>query len=893
MPPRPISRWLALASAAFAGLWVLLFSCDLYAIRPIGIDVERDAPGRLTVHQIRPGSSADGSDLRPGDVLLTVDGQRVASPLDFLMAKANVYAGRPWRLRLLRAGVAVDVAVPISGAAWRNSLTHARLTVLALRLVQLAILAVAMLIAFKRPRDPAALLASGVLAIVSISSVSLPDRFGSAWRSLPIPIGALVLLPFVAAGAIGGALFAFFTVFPRPVLPRRRLLITLVPAAAVGLWQGVFAWRLVWGPGTAGPIARALPGVIVINTVYAIGGLGVAAMGYRRLTGASERRRLRVVLTGTLIGWVAGASVFLGYWVGDYGATGRPLMEAGPLIGGTLLFFSFPLSFAYGILRHRLFDVSIVVRRGVRYALARSMLGLAVPALLGLLTVDLLGHHDRAVSEVVRQRGWVYLLIVLLGMTAHFRQRRWLTALDRRFFRERFNVQRLLHDISTDLRRFTERDGVGGVAVGEPASTAASGELVASVVAKIDEALHPESATVLVRNGIDGCFEPLPSAYALPLRLRHDSKVVTVAGVLQKPLETPVSRPNALSRDLPADERNALRAARIELLVPIVAGSQGLRMLLALGPRRSEEPYSQEDFDLLAGVGDALGLALACLESGRSANAADAEHGALGGRYRLDRKLGQGGMGTVYVATDLALGREVAVKLVRDDLVASAAAQARFQQETRIAASFAHPNIVTIHDFGILPGGRAFVVMELLHGSTLADRLRASGALPTAAVLSILHDVCGAIEVAHARGLLHRDLKPANIFLARDDGGERPKVLDFGIAKAIDSADSGLDASGVIVGTPRYMAPEQLRGEGPSVTWDIWALTTVAYEMLTGSHPFATPAAGTPGTFDAAQPEWRPFFEAALSFTVASRPPTVRALYARLAAAVAPAVVVM
>jgi serine/threonine protein kinase len=250
-------------------------------------------------------------------------------------------------------------------------------------------------------------------------------------------------------------------------------------------------------------------------------------------------------------------------------------------------------------------------------------------------------------------------------------------------------------------------------------------------------------------------------------------------------------------------------------------------------------------------------------------------------------------MGTVYVATDLALGREVAVKLVRDDLVASAAAQARFQQETRIAASFAHPNIVTIHDFGILPGGRAFVVMELLHGSTLADRLRASGALPTAAVLSILHDVCGAIEVAHARGLLHRDLKPANIFLARDDGGERPKVLDFGIAKAIDSADSGLDASGVIVGTPRYMAPEQLRGEGPSVTWDIWALTTVAYEMLTGSHPFATPAAGTPGTFDAAQPEWRPFFEAALSFTVASRPPTVRALYARLAAAVAPAVVVM
>jgi serine/threonine-protein kinase len=323
--------------------------------------------------------------------------------------------------------------------------------------------------------------------------------------------------------------------------------------------------------------------------------------------------------------------------------------------------------------------------------------------------------------------------------------------------------------------------------------------------------------------------------------------------------------------------------------VPIVTAPDRMDMLLALGPRRSEEPYSTEDLDLLATIADSLALALTRARSHARAAALDFTEQCLAGRYRLDRTLGEGGMGTVYAATDLALEREVAVKLVREDLVASPFARERFQRETRIAASFTHPHIVTVHDYGVAPDGRAFIVMEMLRGVTLAERLRREGALPPAHVLAILHDVCAAVGVAHARGFVHRDVKPANIFLVRDDAGERAKVLDFGIARLLapGAADGTSTWAGALVGTPRYMAPEQLRGEPVSTAWDVWALTMVAFEMLSGASAFEGADPERPGALAGARPEWQPFFDDALAFDPARRPQTVGALLERLGTAVA------
>jgi serine/threonine protein kinase len=156
-------------------------------------------------------------------------------------------------------------------------------------------------------------------------------------------------------------------------------------------------------------------------------------------------------------------------------------------------------------------------------------------------------------------------------------------------------------------------------------------------------------------------------------------------------------------------------------------------------------------------------------------------------RYRLEQRLGRGGMGTVYAASDMSLERRVAVKVIREDLVSSAEAAERFRQEARAAASFAHPNVVTVHDFGVAAGTRAFLVMEILQGSTLRDRLRLQKHLPTARVLSIVREITAALAAAHRRQLVHRDLKPENVFLVATETGEVTKLLDFGLAKFVSN----------------------------------------------------------------------------------------------------------
>jgi serine/threonine protein kinase len=210
-------------------------------------------------------------------------------------------------------------------------------------------------------------------------------------------------------------------------------------------------------------------------------------------------------------------------------------------------------------------------------------------------------------------------------------------------------------------------------------------------------------------------------------------------------------------------------------------------------------------------------------------------------RYRLERRLGRGGMGTVYEAIDKSLERRVAVKVIREDLVGSQEAAERFRGEARASASFAHPNVVTVHDFGVAGGTRAFLVMEILEGVTLRERLRLEGHLSPNQVMLIARGVCDALSAAHRRHLVHRDLKPENIFLVNIDSGELVKVLDFGLAKFLSNStqQQTVDtAVGGVLGTLRYMSPEQRRGEQPHHAWDLWALAVVTYEMLTGAYPF-------------------------------------------------------
>ncbi len=209
-------------------------------------------------------------------------------------------------------------------------------------------------------------------------------------------------------------------------------------------------------------------------------------------------------------------------------------------------------------------------------------------------------------------------------------------------------------------------------------------------------------------------------------------------------------------------------------------------------------------------------------------------------RYQIERVIGIGGVGSVYRATQLGLDRRVAVKILRPELTESKKAMERFSREARTAARLQHPNIVTVHDFGAMPDGRAYLVMEFLSGVNLAQWIRRNRPTNAARAVEYLSSVCGAIRALHDSGIIHRDIKPSNIMIVDNAGGSTVKVVDFGLVRPNISDDATDLTGGLVLGTPEFMAPELFTGHKPNVGTDVYALGVTAYEGLTGDLPFGT-----------------------------------------------------
>ena len=558
--------------------------------------------------------------------------------------------------------------------------------------------------------------------------------------------------------------------------------------------------------------------------------------------------------------------------------------------------------------------------RDLQYALARGAVLGVIPILAAVLVFDLAINSEQPLNEIMRSRGWIYAVIAAIVIVIYRQRRQWLDSLDRRFFRERYDAQRILREIVKDI---------GETRSFEQASL--------RVVARVEAALHPEFVSVMVheRNGFDFRSVACAPSGQAPQEILANRKLAALARVLRKPLEIRLSDSSSLERRLPDEEIQFIRGARFDLLVPIAVNEGPVEALLALGMKRSEEPYTREDQELLEAIASGMALLLtqpapsapqpsvfaecpdcgACYDTNLPTRGTCKHDGAslitvplsrmLSGRYRLQCRLGRGGMGAVYEATDVALARNVAVKVIRDDLVSSPYMAQQFQREARAAAGFSHRNVVTVHDYGVDSGTRAFLVMELLKGTTLRDEIANCNRLTRDRTVEILRDVCGAVDAAHRKQLVHRDLKPENIFLAQtaEEKTETVKVLDFGIAKFVaaprEDATTRItrdtDAS-VLVGTPAYMSPEQLLGANANASWDLWALAVVAYECLSGVVPFPSTSGDWPrnilsGSFTPlrqhvaeAELSWQTFFEDCFSSDPKRRPASAMDFLKRLEA---------
>src|SRR6266516_3076590 len=204
----------------------------------------------------------------------------------------------------------------------------------------------------------------------------------------------------------------------------------------------------------------------------------------------------------------------------------------------------------------------------------------------------------------------------------------------------------------------------------------------------------------------------------------------------------------------------------------------------------------------------------------------------LSGRYRLDEKIGSGGMSTVYRARDMTLERDVAVKLMHREIAADSDHLERFRREARAVAQLSHPYIVSVIDAGE-DEGRPYIVFEYVEGKTLKDRIRRMGRLPVAEAVAYAVEIARALGYAHQRHIVHRDVKPQNVLI---DPEGSAKVTDFGIARSLQ--EEGLTADGRVLGTTDYVSPEQALGQEVNGQSDIYSLGVVLFEMLTGEVPF-------------------------------------------------------
>lgn len=651
-----------------------------------------------------------------------------------------------------------------------------------------------------------------------------------------------------------------------------------------------------------------------------IGMVLVSVRNYRVLSDEDARRRVRVVLAGLAIGlalqvWL----VLLQLWRFATGGIGAGMSDgsyATTLFLANTLTIVIPVSLAYAIVKHRVLDIKVIVRKGMQYLLARTALQIALALPLIALAYTMFTHRHLSIAALVADtRGYLYWIATAALALAYRRPLRdWL---DRRFFREQRDRERLVLTLMDELKRAPD---------------------LASIAATVRDALastfHPMQVWMWYRDPRELAAatqsDPLLAAANLPASERWIRWLESRSGSV-------VTLSDAAPPDLAPEESTWLARHRVGLVAPIIDSQDRAVGAILLGPRKSEEPYSSKDGELMTAITQQIavvsenlrlrarikdeervkhevlaridrgmpGLLRECPECGRCFDAGlerCPKDGCapvlslpvpriLDGKYRLDRLIGKGGMGAVYEAHDLRLKRMVAVKIMLGRAFGQRKALLRFRREAEAAARLNHPNIVMVHDLGTLESEGAFIVMERVRGTTLREELNRCHVLSYADAANWFAQILDGIAAAHAQGVIHRDLKPENVMGERRSDGLNVKILDLGLAKlrVLDEQLATVTTEGLTMGTLGYMAPEQLLGREADERADIFSIGVMLVEALSGRTPFpreyyrqAEPEIELPGRAAPAVLELEALLRSCIAFDPEERPASATALRPRL-----------
>lgn len=558
---------------------------------------------------------------------------------------------------------------------------------------------------------------------------------------------------------------------------------------------------------------------------------------------------------------------------------------------GNALYALFPILMTYTIRAHRVLDVASVARNAVRYVLTRY--SAAALGFVPFVFIVYFGwtHRESTLVELFSGSPAIVLSTAfLLGALALIYRQPVLDYIDRRFFTERYNSRRVLTELVEQVR-----------------GTRNLVELAKLVERGVDLALHLERVALMVEDPAVGRFVD-PRHQVRPLD--PGSQLITLVSGSRDPIAVDLEAPSSPFRSLPEDDKLWLLENRVEMIAPAHSLDGNLIAVLVLGAKKSELPFLLEDRELLAGVCSSAGLVVELLrlketsspvasppslnERFEAAAAVEAD-GNDGGNaeaameciacdrvfppgtaecpncfvdtektnapyilrdlYRLDHRLGAGGMAVVYRAKDLKLGRTVAIKTLPR---VNAEAAMRLRREARTAASVTHPGLAAIYGLETWRGV-PMIITEYLAGGTLADQLGQDPLDPLTAI-DMASTVAQALAKIHTAGILHRDIKPSNIGYTEDGD---VKLLDFGIARIQhdfrkerpddENTAPGPDGSrivntaslmlprtrtGQLVGTVTYLSPEAARGEKADTGVDLWALAVCLYESLTAENLF-------------------------------------------------------